>query len=103
MEIQTEKPENIARKITSAGAIFLGEWTPEPLGDFCAGPSHVLPTAGSAKYFWGLSVEGFFRRSSIVKYSKNELKKELFAIEKFAEMETLDAHGRSGSIRFNKF
>jgi len=100
LEIQTANPEKLAKRITAAGALFLGAYTPEPAGDFCAGPSHVLPTASSARYFNGLSSESFIRRSSVLKYSKSALKKEVFAIAKFAQMEGLDAHGRSGTIRF---
>ncbi|HJO95200.1 MAG TPA: histidinol dehydrogenase, partial [Victivallales bacterium] len=75
--------------------------TPEPVGDFVAGPSHVLPTGGSAKLFSGITVDTFLRRSSIINYSKDALKKEIASIEKFAEMEGLDAHGNSASIRFS--
>ena len=99
LEIITENPEAVARNIHAAGAIFLGPWTPEPVGDFCAGPSHVLPTAGSAKYFHGLEVGAFFRRSSLVRYSQKAINAEIPIIEAFAAMEGLDAHGRSGSIR----
>ncbi|QSH40886.1 histidinol dehydrogenase [Lentisphaerota bacterium ZTH] len=100
LEIQCARAGNIAKKVRAAGAIFIGQWTPEPIGDFCAGPSHVLPTAGSARFFSGLTVEGFFRRMSIVNYHKSALKKEVDTAVKFAEMEGLDAHGRSASIRF---
>ena len=99
LEILCGKAESIAEEINSAGAIFIGEWTPEPVGDFVAGPSHVLPTAGTAKYFSGLTVEQFFRRSSILKYDKKSFLKELPYIAKFAEVEGLDAHGRSATIR----
>jgi histidinol dehydrogenase len=102
LEIMCRNAAKVAAKIKAAGAIFLGPWTPEPIGDFCAGPSHVLPTAGSAKYFSGLSVEGFFRRSSIIQYSKAALKKEVKAVECFARMEGLDAHGNSASIRIKQ-
>ncbi len=102
LEIITRHPRRVAAKVKAAGAIFLGPWTPEPVGDFVAGPSHVLPTAGSAKFFGGLSVEGFYRRSSLVEYRESALKREVWMVEKFAEMEGLDAHGRSGSIRFAK-
>ena len=94
-----ENPEKIAKNVRAAGAIFLGPWTPEPAGDFCAGPSHVLPTAGSARFFRGLSTETFFRRSSIVRYSEDAIRREAWIIEKFAEMEGLAAHGRAGTIR----
>ncbi len=100
LEIQCRKAGNIAKQVKAAGAIFIGQWTPEPIGDFCAGPSHVLPTAGSGRYFSGLTVEGFFRRMSILNYQKSALKKEVETAVKFAEMEGLDAHGRSATIRF---
>ena len=102
LEIQCRKAGNVAKQVKAAGAIFIGQWTPEPIGDFCAGPSHVLPTAGSGKYFSGLTVEGFFRRMSILNYQKSALKKEVETAVKFAEMEGLDAHGRSAAIRFEK-
>lgn len=99
LEIMCRNPWAAAKKIKAAGAIFIGRWTPEPVGDFTAGPSHVLPTAGCAKFFSGLTVETFFRRMSIVNYDKKALMKEIPAIAKFAEMEGLDAHGNSALIR----
>ncbi|MBO7328158.1 MAG: histidinol dehydrogenase [Lentisphaeria bacterium] len=102
LEIQTENPERVARMITAAGAIFLGQWTPESCGDFCAGPSHVLPTAGSAKKFNGLETASFFRRTSLVKYSEQALKRDADIIARFGAMEMLDAHGRAGTIRVKK-
>ena len=101
LEIMTEDPDAVAENINAAGAIFLGPWTPEPLGDFVAGPSHVLPTGGAGKYFNGLTVNQFFRRTSLVKYSQGALSKEIDAMSAFARVEGLDAHGRSGTIRFN--
>ncbi len=101
LEIMCEQAGNVAKKVKAAGAIFIGKWTPEPVGDFLAGPSHVLPTAGSARFFSGLTAESFIRRMSIVNYQKSALEKELPLIQKFAEMEGLDAHGRSASIRIN--
>ncbi|MCF6177350.1 MAG: histidinol dehydrogenase [Victivallaceae bacterium] len=102
LEIMCKQAGNIAKKVKSAGAIFIGQWTPEPVGDFCAGPSHVLPTAGSAKFFSGLTVEGFFRRMSILNYQKSALKRELPDILEFARMEGLDAHGNSAAARFEE-
>jgi histidinol dehydrogenase len=101
LEIITDFPEDVAANVKAAGAIFLGPWTPEPLGDFVAGPSHVLPTGGSARYFNGLTVNQFFRRTSLVKYSKDALAREVGAMSAFAKAEGLDAHGRSGTIRFD--
>lgn len=99
LEVLTRSPLKVGRAVKAAGAIFLGQWTPEPIGDFCAGPSHVLPTAGSARYFRGLSMDGFFRRTSIVQYSKAALSRELEVVETFAAIEGLAAHGRAGAIR----
>ena len=99
LEIMTRRAGSLAKKITAAGAIFLGAWTPEPVGDFVAGPSHVLPTGGAGRYFSGLTVEHFFRRMSLVSYQKKALLRELPTIEEFARQEGLDAHGRSAAIR----
>lgn len=99
IELMFKGAEHRACDVKAAGAVFLGQWTPEPAGDFTAGPSHVLPTAGTAKFFHGLSANDFMRRSSTVQYTEDALMREVDYIEKFAEMEWLDAHGRSGSIR----
>ena len=99
LEIQTADPAAVAEKITAAGAIFLGKWTPEPVGDFCAGPSHVLPTASSARFFNGLETVSFCRRTSIVEYSEEAIRREAPIVEHFAGMEGLAAHGRAASIR----
>ncbi len=99
LEIHTIRPDRVAKQVTAAGAIFLGSWTPEPAGDFSAGPSHVLPTASSARFFNGLETSSFYRRSSIVRYSQKAIKREIPIIQAFAEMEGLDAHGHSGMIR----
>ena len=100
LEIMTRQPARVARKITAAGAIFLGPWTPEPIGDFVAGPSHVLPTGGAARYFSGLTLEHFYRRMSVVQYSRRALQTDTPYVLSFAAMEGLDAHGRSAAIRF---
>ena len=99
LELCCREPRKLAKSIRAAGALFLGHWTPEPIGDFCAGPSHVLPTAGSARFFTGLAVEGFFRRMSTVEYTEKALQKEIAVAEKFAEMEGLLAHGLSAGVR----
>jgi len=99
LEILCKNPERIANMIYAAGAIFLGHWTPEAVGDYVAGPSHVLPTGGTAKFFNGLSTEHFFRRSSIIKYSKKTLNKESETIMKIAELEGLKAHELSVKVR----
>jgi len=99
LELICQGAAALAKKIRAAGAIFIGRWTPEPVGDFVAGPSHVLPTAGSARFFTGLTVEGFFRRMSTVQYDRHALADELPDILQFARMEGLDAHGNSAAIR----
>lgn len=99
LEIQCRRAASVAKKVRAAGALFIGEWTPEPAGDFTAGPSHVLPTGGTAKFFHGLTCADFIRRSSVLQYTKNALRKEIPAIETMAELEGLDAHGKSASFR----
>ena len=99
LEIMTANPQRLAGKIRAAGAIFMGSWTPEPVGDFCAGPSHVLPTGGSARFFSGLTVEGFFRRMSTVAYTRKAIEREAETVERIAAMEGLAAHGSSGTVR----
>ncbi len=99
LELLVRDPQALAPKITAAGAIFLGEWTPEPVGDYVAGPSHVLPTGGTARFFNGLTMDAFYRRTSLVQYDRDALLADLPALECFARNEGLDAHGRSGSIR----
>jgi len=100
LEILTETPRDTAAGIVAAGAIFLGPWTPEPVGDFVAGPSHVLPTGGTARFFSGLTVDQFYRRTSIVEYDRDALAAEADAVTEFSRVEELDAHGRSVAIRF---
>ena len=102
LEIHTENPEEMAKNITAAGAIFLGQWTPEPIGDFCAGPSHVLPTAGSAKRFNGLETVSFFRRTSLIKYTEEAVKREAPIAHRFGMMDQLDAHANSADIRVSR-
>ncbi len=85
--------------IVTAGAIFLGNWSPTVLGDYVAGPSHVLPTDGAGASFAGLTVDQFQRRTSVVEYNRASLKKALKSVKKFAELEGLDAHGKSAEVR----
>jgi len=91
-----------AAHIRNAGAIFLGNFSPVAAGDFIAGPSHVLPTGGAAKAFSGLTIDQFFRRTSIVEYPQRALHRVRAHIESFCEVEQLDAHARSVTIRFDK-
>lgn len=102
VEILTKDPEYVEKMITSAGAIMMGEWTPEPIGDFVAGSSHVLPTGGAAKIFSGLTTAHFMKKIGIQRFNRESLSELRFAAEKFAAMEQLPAHGRSVSIRFDK-
>lgn len=101
-EIMARAPRSVADRITTAGAIFLGGYSPTVLGDYVAGPSHTLPTGGAGKSFAGLTVDQFQRRTSIVEYNAQALKKSLATVETFARLEGLGAHGRSASIRVQK-
>ncbi|MCB1557743.1 MAG: histidinol dehydrogenase [Alphaproteobacteria bacterium] len=101
VEILTEQPEILEPKITSAGAIMMGAWTPEPIGDFVSGSSHVLPTGGAAQIFSGLNTAHFMKKISVQNFTKQMLEATHEAAEEFARMESLPAHGRSVSIRFD--
>jgi len=98
-EIMTRNARTVSEGVLTAGAIFLGPWSPTVLGDYVAGPSHTLPTGGAGASFAGLTVDQFQRRTSIVEYSRASMKKAQKAVQKFAEIESLDAHGKSASIR----
>ena len=98
-EVITRDARKLSSGIVTAGAIFLGNYSPTVLGDYVAGPSHVLPTDGAGASFAGLTVDQFQRRTSVVEYSRAALKKALPAVKKFAEMEGLDAHGQSAAVR----
>lgn len=100
MEIVTKDPFHVMTKIRNAGAIFIGEYSSEPLGDYYAGPNHVLPTNGTAKFFSPLSVDDFIKKSSIISYSREALEKVHTNIEQFAECEKLTAHANSIKVRF---
>lgn len=100
LEIVTRNPFEIMMKVRNAGAIFIGEYSSEPLGDYFAGPNHVLPTNGTAKFFSPLSVDDFVKKSSIVYYSREALKKIHRDIEQFATSEQLTAHANSVAVRF---
>jgi histidinol dehydrogenase len=100
LSLVTRCSEKMAEAIVNAGAIFIGNFSPVAAGDFLAGPSHELPTGGAAKSFGGLTVDQFQRRTSIVRYDREALKKSISIISRFSEAEELDAHGRSVSIRF---
>lgn len=100
LEIQTKDPYYVMTKIRNAGAIFMGEYASEPLGDYFAGPNHVLPTNGTARFFSPLSVDDFIKKSSIIGYSQEALAKIHKDIEAFAEAERLTAHANSIKVRF---
>lgn len=102
LEIVTRDPFNTMTKVRNAGAIFLGEYSSEPLGDYFAGPNHVLPTNGTAKFFSPLSVDDFIKKSSIISYSREALLPIHEDIEKFAAAERLTAHANSIKVRFEK-
>ncbi|MCI8770572.1 MAG: histidinol dehydrogenase [Lachnospiraceae bacterium] len=100
LEIVTRNPFDTMTRIRNAGAIFLGEYSSEPLGDYFAGPNHVLPTNGTAKFFSPLSVDDFIKKSSIISYSREALEKIHTDIEDFAAAEKLTAHANSIAVRF---
>ena len=102
MEIQTKNPFEVMTKIRNAGAIFIGEYASEPLGDYFAGPNHILPTNGTAKFFSPLSVDDFIKKSSIISYSREALQKVHKDIESFAKAEQLTAHANSIHVRFEE-
>ena len=102
LEIQTKNPFEVMTKIRNAGAIFIGEYASEPLGDYFAGPNHILPTNGTAKFFSPLSVDDFIKKSSIISYSKEALQKVHKDIESFAKAEQLTAHANSIHVRFEE-
>lgn len=102
LEIITANPFEVMTKIKNAGAIFLGEYSSEPLGDYFAGPNHVLPTNGTAKFFSPLSVDDYVKKSSIIYYSKEALEPVADDIIAFANAESLTAHANSIGVRFNK-
>jgi histidinol dehydrogenase len=95
----TRNAARVAQHILTAGAIFLGGYSPTVLGDYVAGPSHELPTGGAGASFGGLTVDQFQRRTSIVEYRRGALKKSLATVKKLALVEGLDAHGLSAEVR----
>jgi histidinol dehydrogenase len=101
-EIMVREARSWLKKVKCAGAVFVGDWTPEAAGDFVAGPSHVLPTGGAAAMFSGLTVDDFRRRSSYMAFTRADLQDTVAHIETFGRIEGLDAHARSANIRFEK-
>ena len=102
LELLVEKPFQFLGKIQNAGAIFLGHHSPEPVGDYFAGPNHVLPTAGTARFASGLSVDHFIKKTSVISYSSEALKRDAADIIRLAELEGLEAHARSVKVRLEK-
>jgi histidinol dehydrogenase len=98
-EVMTRGAGELSRRIQTAGAIFLGPYSPTVLGDYVAGPNHTLPTGGAGASFAGLTIDQFQRRTSVVQYNRAALKRALTAVRKFAELEGLNAHGKSAEIR----
>jgi len=102
LELCIKNPKDYLNKVRNAGAVFLGAYSPEPLGDYFAGPNHVLPTNGTAKFSSPLNVDDFIKKSSIICYDEKNLKSCYSAIAKFAKAEALDAHAKSVKIRFEE-
>ena len=102
LEILTANPFEIMTKIRNAGAIFMGEYASEPLGDYFAGPNHILPTNGTAKFFSPVNVDDFIKKTSIISYSREALQRVHKDIETFAEGEGLTAHANSVRVRFEQ-
>lgn len=100
LEICTAEPRALLPKVKNAGAIFLGHWAPEPLGDYFAGPAHVLPTSGTARFFSPLSVDSFLKMTSVMEFDQNALSGIHREIETFAETEHLTAHANAIKVRF---
>lgn len=103
LELFVEKPFELLKKVKNAGAIFLGHNTPESFGDYMAGPNHTLPTGGAARFSSPLGVEDFIKRSNIIAFSRKGLERLGKKVVRFTDIEGLDAHGQSVSIRINKF
>lgn len=100
LEVCCENPMEYVGKLHNAGSVFLGNYSPEPLGDYFAGPNHVLPTSGTARFFSPLSVDSFVKRSSFIYFTEDALKKDAELIEEFAKKEGLTAHANSITVRF---
>ncbi|MCX7793548.1 MAG: histidinol dehydrogenase [Thermodesulfovibrionales bacterium] len=101
LELMVKKPKELLPLIKNAGAIFMGSWTPEPLGDYVAGPNHTLPTGGTARFSSPLGVYDFIKRSSLIECTKNGFRRLAPYVEEIAEVEGLEAHARSISVRKN--
>ena len=102
LEVCCEKPMEYIGKLDNAGSVFLGNYSPEPLGDYFAGPNHVLPTSGTARFFSPLSVDSFVKKSSFIYYTEEALRNDKDDIVRFAEVEGLTAHANSIKVRFEE-
>ena len=102
LELLVEQPFQLLGKVQNAGAVFLGHHSPEPVGDYFAGPNHVLPTAGTARFASGLSVDHFIKKTSVISYSFEALERDASDIMRLAELEGLEAHARSVRVRLKK-
>ncbi len=102
LELQVRDPFELVGQIKNAGAVFMGNYTPEPVGDYIAGPNHVLPTAGTARFASALSVDHFVKKTSLIHYSKDAMQKEATDVINLARIEGLDAHANSVKIRLDK-
>ena len=102
LELLVAEPVGLLGKIQNAGAVFLGHNSPEPVGDYFAGPNHVLPTAGTARFASGLSVDHFVKNTSVISYSSEALQRDAADIMRLAELEGLEAHARSVRVRLKK-
>ncbi|MEJ2363387.1 MAG: histidinol dehydrogenase [Deltaproteobacteria bacterium] len=102
LELLVEQPFQLLGRIQNAGAVFLGHHSPEPVGDYFAGPNHVLPTAGTARFASGLSVDHFIKKTSVISYSSEALRRDAADIMRLAELEGLEGHARSVKVRLEK-
>ena len=101
LEVCCENPMEYVGKLDNAGSVFLGNYSPEPLGDYFAGPNHVLPTSGTARFFSPLSVDAFIKKSSFIYYTEDALRADAADVIRFAEAESLTAHANSIKVRFD--
>jgi histidinol dehydrogenase len=99
LELHIRDPFEVMGQIRNAGAVFVGDYTPEPVGDYMAGPNHVLPTAGTARFASALSVDNFIKKTSVIHYTQKAFRREADDIMRLAEIEGLTAHARSVKIR----
>ncbi len=102
LELCVEDPQRLFPLVKNAGAVFMGRWSPEPLGDYMAGPNHVLPTSGTARFFSPLSVTSFLKTMSVIQYGREDLKKVASQVVELARSEGLTAHANSIQVRFEK-